>query len=183
MKSLPSEAIEGGPARFEATDAGPYGIGSDMWPGLSKLIEECGEVIQVAGKILGTGGTAAHWDGTDLRERLTEELADLGAAMAFVGDHNDLDADALTERMDTKYALFEQWHTEHQGPTSPDAAPSPVVPAGTSTPDPSSTPPTHATTHPATATHATHDHAPTGHREAPQPAAAPQPTSLPGGAT
>ena len=32
--------------------AGPYSIGSDVWPGLSKLAEESGEVVQVIGKIV-----------------------------------------------------------------------------------------------------------------------------------
>jgi NTP pyrophosphatase (non-canonical NTP hydrolase) len=90
--------------------AGPYSIGSDVWPGLSKLIEECGEVIQVAGKLLGTGGNTTHWDGSDLRVRLQEELADLTAAIAFVGDFCDLDLTAVEGRIDAKYALFEQWH-------------------------------------------------------------------------
>jgi NTP pyrophosphatase (non-canonical NTP hydrolase) len=69
----------------------PYAIGSETWPGLSKLVEECGEVLQVAGKLMGTGGQVEHWDGTDLRERMTEELADLLAAIDFLQYMNDLD--------------------------------------------------------------------------------------------
>jgi hypothetical protein len=47
--------------------AGPYSIGSTVWPGLSKLVEEMGEVGQVVGKLIATGGDPAHRDGTDLR--------------------------------------------------------------------------------------------------------------------
>jgi NTP pyrophosphatase (non-canonical NTP hydrolase) len=93
--------------------AGSYSIGSPKWPGLSKLIEECGEVLQVAGKIIATNGDTAHWDGTDLAERLTEELADLQAAIGFMIGHNPLlDADRVMERAKAKADLFCQWHNE-----------------------------------------------------------------------
>lgn len=90
--------------------AGPYSIGSVHWPGLSKLIEEAGEVQQVAGKILGTGGRTDHWDGSDLRERLIEEMADLRAACAFVASLNGLDEEAIAQRERKKLAQFMQWH-------------------------------------------------------------------------
>lgn len=38
----------------------PYGFTSDVWPGLAKLIEECGEVLEIAGKIMGCGGQLVH---------------------------------------------------------------------------------------------------------------------------
>lgn len=69
----------------------PYSIGSDAWPGLSKLIEECGETIQVAGKLMGTGGAVEHWDGSNLGDRLIEEIGDLQAAIEFFVETNDLD--------------------------------------------------------------------------------------------
>jgi len=88
----------------------PYSIGSDRWPGVSKLIEEMGEVQQVLGKLLGTGGQPAHWDGSDLRVRLHEELADLQAAMMFVIETNDLDGEAILARSNAKFLRFKQWH-------------------------------------------------------------------------
>lgn len=93
---------------------GPFQIGSDVWPGLSKLIEEAGEVQQVAGKLIMTGGDPGHWDGSDLRERLTEELADLQAAIEFVSEHGHLDVDKLYERRADKLRLFRKWHREQQ---------------------------------------------------------------------
>ena len=92
----------------------PYSIGSNHWTGLSKLIEESGEVSQVCGKILGTGGEEAHWDGTNLRTRLEEELADLMAACLFVIQHNRLDEDKIGERVAKKFLTFEKWHEEGQ---------------------------------------------------------------------
>jgi NTP pyrophosphatase (non-canonical NTP hydrolase) len=93
---------------------GEFSIGGDLWPGLSKLIEECGEVIQVGGKLIGNEGRADHWDGSHLPTRLEEELADLQAAMLFFIRRNNLSLGRIDERVVTKLALFEQWHRETQ---------------------------------------------------------------------
>ena len=92
----------------------PYSIGSNHWTGLSKLIEETGEVSQVCGKLLGTGGAEDHWDGTNLRTRLEEELADLSAAIAFVVSRNKLDLIAIMKRQEEKLVKFAEWHEEGQ---------------------------------------------------------------------
>jgi NTP pyrophosphatase (non-canonical NTP hydrolase) len=91
---------------------GPFSLGSDVWPGLSKLGEECAEVLQVIFKLLATGGRTDHWSGDDLAEKLGEELADLGAAMAFVIEHNldQLDNGRIMVRTLEKADLFEAWH-------------------------------------------------------------------------
>lgn len=91
---------------------GPYSIGSASWPGISKLIEEAGEVCQVAGKIMGTGGAVNHWDGTDLKVRLEDEIADLMAACKFVIHACGLDSARIGERMSNKRTLFERWHRD-----------------------------------------------------------------------
>lgn len=91
---------------------GPYSIGSSHWSGLSKLVEELGELQQVLGKILGTGGEVHHWDGTNLKDRLVEEMGDARAALTFFADHN-LDIDSrrkIGAREVTKLALFNEWH-------------------------------------------------------------------------
>ena len=89
-----------------------YSIGSNVWPGLSKLIEEAGEVQQVCGKLLGTGGDPKHWDGSDLRDRLEEEIGDLIAACMFVQDKNKLSPEKVGKRIREKIALFDKWHAE-----------------------------------------------------------------------
>lgn len=104
---------------LDSDQAGPYSIGSDTWPGLSKLIEECGEVIQVAGKIIGTGGEPKHWDGSDLRDRLIEEVADLTAAIEFVTQACVFDWDEINDRAGAKRLLFERWHREQRGLPDP----------------------------------------------------------------
>lgn len=90
--------------------AGPYSIGSDHCPGLSKLNEEAAEVIQVIGKAMGVGGLIEHWEGTHLRERLEDELGDLQAAISFVTSHNSLDRERIYKRVVAKLLQFEEWH-------------------------------------------------------------------------
>jgi hypothetical protein len=90
----------------------PFSIGAAVWPGVSKLIEEAGEVQQVCGKLLGTGGTRMHWDGSDLRVRLEEELSDLAAAGEFVIETNGLDRTRISKRAKEKLALFRKWHED-----------------------------------------------------------------------
>lgn len=98
----------------EQPGAGPYSIGSDNWPGLAKLAEECGEVIQVIGKLIAMGGAENydHWGGTQLRDRLIEEMGDVRAAMIFVCEQNGIDKQAVHDRADMKLALFNRWHTD-----------------------------------------------------------------------
>ncbi len=92
-----------------------FAIGSSKWPGLSKLVEECGEVAQVIGKIVGTGDATNHWDGTDLKKRLEEEMGDLLAALRFVGERNNLDRGEIELRAHEKLRTFNEWH-ENQVP-------------------------------------------------------------------
>lgn len=94
--------------------AGPYSIGSEKWPGLSKLIEECGEVLQVCGKIVGADGENTHFDGTNLRERLEDEIADLWAAISYVSQKCELDRVRLDFLSNQKRLVFEMWHEEEQ---------------------------------------------------------------------
>lgn len=93
-----------------------FAIGARRWPGISKLIEECGEVVQICGKILGAGGAANHWDGSNLRERLHEEIADLRAALAFVVAANELDDLVIERRTREKIVQFTRWHVYPEPP-------------------------------------------------------------------
>lgn len=104
---------------------GSFSIGSDVWPGLSKAIEEAGEFLQVCGKIIATHGAAAHWDGSDLRERFLEEAADVQAGINFVLDMNFTRDDkiAVAKRFVDKYALFVKWQREQTA--APDDEPEP----------------------------------------------------------
>lgn len=57
------------------------------YPGVSKLVEETGELLQVIGKLMATGDSPEHWSGADLRQEFVIELADVHAALSFVSQH------------------------------------------------------------------------------------------------
>jgi len=81
--------------------------------GLSKLIEECGEVIQIAGKLLAYP-SGVHPDGAgNLNERLEDELGDLGAAIQFVIEARQLDGRyRISNRRQEKLVTFRRWHAD-----------------------------------------------------------------------
>lgn len=89
----------------------PFAFGDDDWPGLAKLSEESGEVIQEIGKLMMTHGDPVHWSG-NLRERLLDEISDLRAASTFVLQHCFTPEERLAgqQRKATKYAKFLDWH-------------------------------------------------------------------------
>lgn len=90
-------------------------IGAEEWPGLAKLAEECGELLQVIGKIIAFPA-GEHPDGAgSLLARLTDEMADVSAAVWYAGKANkELDWEAFKDRYALKTTLFERWHEEEQ---------------------------------------------------------------------
>lgn len=92
-----------------------FAIGDQEWPGISKLVEELGELGQVCGKLMGTGGKIEHWDGEgNLDRRLLNEMADVAAAIEFVLKRNltMYDLHTFHGRREQKLALFDQWHAK-----------------------------------------------------------------------
>lgn len=80
------------------------------YDGLVKLTEECGEVVQVAMKRVAFDGEGdIHWDGTNLKERLEEEIADVRAACRAVMENHGLDTLAISRRELQKLATFRYW--------------------------------------------------------------------------
>lgn len=90
-----------------------FDIGSKKWAGISKLIEECGEVLQVCGKIIAMRSERIHFSGVDLKKQLEDELGDVLAAIEFVTRHSVLDANRIEARVASKLALFEKWRKEN----------------------------------------------------------------------
>ena len=80
--------------------------------GVAKLIEECGELQQVLGKKLAMWDQDEHWDGTNLRTRMVEEMGDVLAAIRFVADQFGLSWADVLARDAHKRALFETWHAQ-----------------------------------------------------------------------
>lgn len=88
-----------------------FAIGDGAWPGVSKTIEEMGELHQILGKLLGSRGDTNHWSG-DLREKLIEEIADVRAAIYFLMQYNFTSEEKLTiyARTNKKVNKFVEWH-------------------------------------------------------------------------
>lgn len=80
--------------------------------GLAKLIEECGELVQVAGKKLACYKTDGHWDGTDLKERMEDEMGDVQAAIIFVVEKLNLNLNRINSRTFKKLCTFREWDNQ-----------------------------------------------------------------------
>lgn len=96
-------------------EPGAYAIGGDHWPGASRIIEEGGELLQVIGKLMGAAGRDRHWDGSDLRQRLVEEIGDTLAALEFFTAANRLPAKEIGDRATRKVEQYRQWHANPTG--------------------------------------------------------------------
>lgn len=82
--------------------------------GLAKLIEECGEAQQVAGKLLAYP-TGPHPDGgPPLLERLRDEVADVLAAARFVCETHGFSDAEIEARFTMKLERFRRWHADKE---------------------------------------------------------------------
>ncbi len=90
----------------------PFAIGSAVWPGGLKLIEEAAELTQALAKLQAyPKGTYA--DGTDLVAQLWDELADLRAAIAYFRWANGAGTTRYRDvegRVHRKIERFKAWH-------------------------------------------------------------------------
>jgi NTP pyrophosphatase (non-canonical NTP hydrolase) len=80
--------------------------------GISKLIEECGELVQVLGKKLAYWFTDAHPDGKPLKLRIEHEIGDVQAACDFVTKYHGLSGSTIAARRRQKLELFERWQAD-----------------------------------------------------------------------
>jgi NTP pyrophosphatase (non-canonical NTP hydrolase) len=81
--------------------------------GLAKLLEELGELSQVAAKRLAYFHTSTHPDGAgDLNERMRDEMGDVLGAIAFVGEQFGITPADVQQRAARKLKLFRQWHAD-----------------------------------------------------------------------
>ncbi|MCR9222899.1 MAG: hypothetical protein NXH70_02420 [Hyphomonas sp.] len=91
-----------------------FTIGCDTWPGISKVVEEAGELGQVCGRLIQMKGEREHFSGADLVHDLEDELADTLAAIQYLMIHNrDLDIERITQRKDEKFERFQGWHSDN----------------------------------------------------------------------
>lgn len=91
----------------------PFAIGSHVWPGLGKVVEEKDELGQVVGKLMAYPSDP-HPSGEDLHAKFIEESGDLLAALWYATDANGVWQE-VQNRAITKYARFRIWHREERG--------------------------------------------------------------------
>jgi NTP pyrophosphatase (non-canonical NTP hydrolase) len=88
-----------------------YSFGNPLLPGLAKLMEECGELVQILAKKMAYP-LEPHPDGQDTDARIVEEMGDVLAGITFYGSLNltKEQQDAVEARRDKKVELFRSWH-------------------------------------------------------------------------
>lgn len=91
------------------------GLSPAEYERLALLAEECGEVIQIIGKILRHGYESRHPDGGPTnRELLERELGDVDAALRMMFDADDIIPDHVDSWNHEKQAKVRKY-LHHQG--------------------------------------------------------------------
>ncbi len=81
--------------------------------GLAKLVEECGELSQIAAKKMACMDSDEHWDGAgSIARRMEDELADVAAIGTFIVQKFSLSGERIKVRSALKLALFQQWDND-----------------------------------------------------------------------
>jgi len=79
--------------------------------GLTKLMEECGELTQIAAKKSAFMETDEHPDGKgSMAARLEDEMGDVLAAIHFVAAELGLDWERIAHRKSDKIRTLTRWH-------------------------------------------------------------------------
>ena len=84
---------------------------------LALLAEECGEVVQIVGKVLRHG--YENVSSKDLeyitnREKLVMEVGDLLVVLNYLFEANDINSEAVEKRVEVKNVEIKKW-LHHQG--------------------------------------------------------------------
>lgn len=82
-------------------------VSTEYWRGIGKVVEEAGEVLQIAGKAMAFP-TDPHPDGKGpLRDRFIMELGDLLASLDYLSEMNDLPTSVIATHRATKLTLLQ----------------------------------------------------------------------------
>lgn len=97
----------------------PFAIGSDTWPGLAYLSEECGELVQAIAKRLAFLDVEVTPNGTNLIEALENEIGDVMGALSYVvgvngGEGRPLDLERINARSMEKMGRCMRWDAEER---------------------------------------------------------------------
>lgn len=112
LENEPHEEVE--EAQEDTNNFTPYGFTDPNWPGLGKVMEECGELTQVCAKIIGADGQTIYpWTGRDYGKDLVEELGDVMAIVNwFVARCPNVDTEAVLRRCQEKMEKYDKWAKE-----------------------------------------------------------------------
>ncbi len=81
-------------------------VSTEYWRGIGKVVEEAGEVLQIAGKAMAFP-THPHPDGKGpLRDRFIMELGDLLASLDYLSEMNELSVMGINTHQTTKLTLL-----------------------------------------------------------------------------
>ena len=80
--------------------------------GLTKIVEECGELIQICAKKIAYMKEDFHPDGQFMRGEIEKEMADVLASIEFVAAKWNLNREVINNRMTHKLRLYNQWDKE-----------------------------------------------------------------------
>lgn len=84
--------------------------------GMTKLTEECGElIVELAKKMALLHGQTHHWDdpeGLPVDRRVENEIGDVIGACRFVREKLSLSLDRIAARSDRKYQQYVTWDND-----------------------------------------------------------------------
>lgn len=91
-----------------------FKIEDKKWPGVAKCLEEMSELSTEFGRLIANNGKVKHWNGTDLKLTIKDEVADVLAALTFFVDYNmnDLEIEYILDRMKRKFDTFNGWRED-----------------------------------------------------------------------
>lgn len=96
------------------------GQGGEVFRGIYKTVEECGELLQELGKRM-VCPVDEHWDEADkgsLDRRIEDEMGDVLAAIGYLSRFEPrLDIERIEARRVLKLALFTDWQLSGLGVT------------------------------------------------------------------
>lgn len=80
--------------------------------GLTKVIEECSELIQICAKKSAFMDEDFHPDGQFMRGEIEREIADVLASIEFVAETWNLNREVINARMRMKLRRYNDWNRE-----------------------------------------------------------------------
>ena len=80
--------------------------------GLTKIVEECGELTQICAKKIAYMEKDFHPDGQFMRGEIEKEIADVLASIEFVVAKWNLNREDISNRMMEKLRRYNEWERE-----------------------------------------------------------------------